>query len=125
MKIRSDGLKRMGHLVLGMLALVLLLLDVSHPALGATADDAQAGVVLKTLAVGIPSANCPTVGPALALVQTSKMNVPQSVINGTPLLLVTSCWSSKASERSVLYFLDPATGAVVTTIQTVKSGKAY
>src|SRR6185503_962027 len=104
---KNDALQRAGRLGLGTLALVLFILDVSGPALGATADDAQAGVVLRSLAVGIPSANCPTVGPALALVQTSKMNVPQSVINGVPLLLVTSCWSSKVSDRSVLYFLNP------------------
>ncbi len=110
---------------IGTLIFLLLTIYLSGAALAATADDVQAGVLLRTVAVGIPAANCPTVGPALALVQTSKLNVAQSVINGQPLLLATSCFSSRASDRSVLYFLSPTTGAVVTSIQTTKSGKAF
>ena len=113
------------RLLIGALALFLVTVFLPDAAFAATADDTFAGAVLRTLPVGIPSANCQTVGPALALVQTSKLNVAPSVINGQPLLLVTSCFSSRASDRSVLYLLSPTTGAVVTTIQTTKSGKAF
>jgi hypothetical protein len=113
------------RLLIGTLALFWVTVFLPHTAGAATADDTFAGAVLRTLPVGIPAANCQTVGPALALVQTSKLNVAPSVINGQPLLLVTSCFSSRASDRSVLYLLSPTTGAVVTTIQTTKSGKAY
>src|SRR5580765_205137 len=113
------------RLLIGTLALFWVTVFLPHTAGAATADDTFAGAVLRTLPVGIPAANCQPVGPALALVQTSKLNVAPSVINGQPLLLVTSCFSSRASDRSVLYLLSPTTGAVVTTIQTTKSGKAY
>jgi len=116
---------RVSRLAFGLLVLLLLALNLRVPALAATADDVQAGALLRTIPVGIPSGSCPTVGPALALVQTSKLNVAQSVINGQPLLLVTSCLSSKATASAVLYFLSPTTGAVLTTITTTKSGRAF
>jgi hypothetical protein len=111
--------------LLVVLGLLGLMAAVPAAALAAAADDTHAGDVLRTLAVGIPAANCATVGPALALVQTSKLSVPPSVLAQFPLLLVTSCLSSKASDRSILYFLSPTTGSVVKTIQTLRAGKAY
>jgi len=120
-----DRGSRTNCVALGVCVLVLLTLALPLAARAATADDVQAGALLRTTPVGIPSANCPTVAPSLALVQTSKLNVAQSVINGQPLLLVTSCFSSKASDRAVLYFLSPTTGQVVTTLTTTKSGKAF
>jgi len=107
------------------LAFLTLMAIVPTMASAAAADDVRAGDVLRTVAVGIPAANCATVGPALAMVQTSKLDVAPSVINQFPVLLVTSCLSSKASDRSILYFLSPTTGAVVKTIQTLKAGKAF
>jgi hypothetical protein len=107
------------------LALVALAALAPAVATAATADDVHAGDVLRTLPVGIPASSCPTVGPALAVVQTSKLSVTPNVIAQFPVLLVTSCLASKAADRSVLYFLSPTTGAVIKTIQTTRSGKAY
>ena len=69
--------------------LVLFLFAALIPpaAMAATADDARAGDVLRTLPVGIPTANCATVGPALAMVQTSKLNVAPSVIAQFPVVM--------------------------------------
>jgi hypothetical protein len=105
--------------------IVLAALIVPTVAAAATADDVNAGTVLRSVPVGIPSANCPTVGPALALVQTSKLNVTPAVLAQSPVLLVTSCLSSRLADRSVLYFLSPSNGSVVTQLTTVKAGKAY
>jgi hypothetical protein len=114
---------------LAVAAIVLLVAVATAPQLGlaATADDVQAGKALRTVIPGIAAANCPTVGTSLAVVQGSKVDFPQY-----PILLVTSCFSTKVTDRSILYFLnpgkvdnDPDTGKVVKTIQTLKASKAY
>lgn len=86
---------------------------------------AATGDVLRTVTVGL-AADCSdfnNVGTSVAVVQGPKVDLPQY-----PVLLVTSCLAAGGSKdaktkRSTLYFLDPATGTVVKTIQT-KSGTA-
>jgi len=74
-------------------------------------------VVTVALAATCP----PNAGTSVATVHGSELAFPQF-----PILLVTSCFAaggskSAVAKRSSLYFLDPATGNVVKTIQT-KSG---
>jgi hypothetical protein len=108
------------RLVVGAIVLLVAAATAPHLGVAATADDLHAGEILRTVIPGIAAANCPTVGTSLAIVQGSKVDFTQY-----PILLVTSCFSSKASDRSILYFLNPDTGAVVKTIQTLKASKAY
>src|SRR5262245_42794667 len=93
---------------------------------------AAVGDVLRTIAAGGSALNSPadcpnvvtgSIGTSVAIVQGTKAGFPQY-----PVLLVTSCVASgnnptAKNQRATLYLLDPATGSVVTTIQT-KSGNS-
>lgn len=99
---RSRSLARC--VAVGVIVLLVVAATAPHVGMAATADDLHAGEVLRTVLPGIAT-NCPTVGSSLAIVQGAKVDLTQY-----PILLVTSCFSSKASERAVLYFLNPVTG---------------
>jgi len=116
----SDGRVLRGGVVIGFFLALLVAALTPKGGVAATADDLHAGEILQTVIPAIPVVNCPTPGTSLAVVQGSKLDFPQY-----PLLLVTSCFSTKASQSSILYFLNPATGAVVKTISTFKGSKAY
>jgi hypothetical protein len=125
MSVTHNVCRRVGPSLIGALTLLALAVLVPDRAAAAAADDARAGDVLRSVPVGIPAAECATIGPGLAIVQTSKLAVTPAVLAQSPVLLVTSCLSSRAADRSTLYFLSPTTGAVVKTIQTLRSGKPY
>ena len=115
----SSGTRLLGRsLTAGIMLLLVATVSAPREAIGASADDLHAGDVLRTVSVGLPAACLPSVGTSLAIVQGSKVDLPQY-----PILLVTSCFASGGSgsakaKRASLYFLDPATGTVVKTIQT-------
>src|SRR5262245_30898468 len=93
---------------------------------------AAVGDVLRTIAAGGSAPNSPadcpnvvtgSIGTSVAIVQGTKAGFPQY-----PVLLETSSVASgnnptAKNQRATLYLLDPATGSVVTTIQT-KSGNS-
>ena len=87
---------------------------------------AAIGDVLRTLTLVGSAADClSNVGTSVALVQGPKVG-----LDANPVLLVTSCLASGGSasskaKRSTLYFLDPATGTVVKTIQTTSGSSAF
>jgi len=115
----SSGTRRLGRrLIVGTILLLVAAVSAPREVIGAAADDLHAGDVLRTLNVGLAALCSPNVGTSLALVQGSKVDLPQY-----PILLVTSCFASGGSgsskaKRSTLYFLDPTTGNVVKTLQT-------
>jgi hypothetical protein len=123
-----------------LVVLIVLTLAAGTPAVAIAAtgqpDVDNAGRLLRNVVpTGIPAASCPTVGPALAVVQASKLGITAQ--NPNAIALVTSCLSSRVTERAVLYFLNPgasaprptssdsSAGAALKTLTTLKSGKAY
>ena len=92
-------------------------------ALGSGNLQAAVGDVLRTVTVGAQALCAPSSGTSVALVQGTRVGLPQY-----PVLLVTTCFAAGGSasakaKRATLYFLDPANGAVVKTVQT-RSGTA-
>src|SRR5262245_4221759 len=114
------------HLVFSVIIFVALMAVISPEAAATQLDDANTDTLLRM--VNIPSTSsafCSSPSTALAIVQASKAVSNPSDPNS--VFLVTSCFSSTAAKRATLYFLDPSTpsmtstispGSVVTTIVT-------
>src|SRR6266581_4168270 len=103
--------------VMGAIILLTAVAIAPRPGVAATGD------VHKVVTVALAADCSPNVGTSVAIVQGSKVDFPQF-----PVLLVTSCFASGRSgltKRSTLYFLDPATGNVIKTIQTKSGTSAF